>query len=163
MKVQLSRCPSCSAVLKYDRQERQYYCEYCGARMFDPGREEEKSSRAEAGGAGGMPGSFCGGCGARMSPEAAFCHACGTLKGQAGAGAARPFGVYADYPYRSKWITFFLCLLLGVYGAHRFYVGKIGTGIIWLLTFGLFGIGFLVDLVTILTGGFRDKAGLPLR
>ena len=55
-----------------------------------------------------------------------------------------------------------LCLFLGGLGIHRFYVGKIGTGILWLLTGGLFGIGWLVDLIVIIVGGFRDKANMPL-
>ena len=67
------------------------------------------------------------------------------------------------YPYKSKWVAFFLCFLLGALGAHRFYVGKIGTGILYLLTVGLFGVGILVDLILILVGSFRDKAGFPLR
>lgn len=163
MKGQLSKCPGCSAALKYDRQERLYYCEYCGTRMFEPGREEEKDSRAGAGDdAAQRSGPFCRGCGARMSPGASFCHACGLAAGQAGEKIAWPIGGYAVYPSRKKWTAFFLCLMLGTWGAHRFYVGKTATGILWLLTFGLFGIGYLVDLVVILTGGFRDKAGLPL-
>ena len=66
------------------------------------------------------------------------------------------------YIHKRKWVAFFLCLLLGYFGVHRFYVGKVGTGIIWLLTFGLCGIGWLLDLILILFGGFRDKVGQPL-
>ena len=67
------------------------------------------------------------------------------------------------YPYKSKMVTLLLCIFLGYIGIHRFYVGKIGTGIIWFFTVGFFGIGWIIDLIMIIVGGFRDKAGYPLR
>lgn len=55
--------------------------------------------------------------------------------------------------------TLLLCLLLGAFGIHRFYVGKIGTGILMILTFGGLGIWVLVDLIMIAVGSFKDKDG----
>ena len=61
-----------------------------------------------------------------------------------------------------KWVAFFLCFFLGAIGAHRFYVGKIGTGLLFLCTLGFGGLGILLDLIFILTGSFRDKSGSML-
>ncbi|MGD8786602.1 MAG: TM2 domain-containing protein, partial [Phycisphaerales bacterium] len=52
--------------------------------------------------------------------------------------------------------------LFGICGLHRFYVGKIGTGILWFLTGGLFGIGQIIDVIMILVGQFTDRYGLLL-
>lgn len=51
------------------------------------------------------------------------------------------------------------CFFLGGLGVHRFMVGKVGTGILYLFTLGLAGIGVLVDFIMILTGSFKDKEG----
>jgi TM2 domain-containing membrane protein YozV len=59
--------------------------------------------------------------------------------------------------------TLLLCLLLGGLGIHRFYVGKIGTGILMLLTLGGFGIWALIDIIMIAVGSFTDKNGLPIK
>nr|NLD39909.1 NINE protein [Actinomycetales bacterium] len=60
---------------------------------------------------------------------------------------------------RSRLLALLLCYFLGVFGAHRFYVGKMGTGVLWLLTLGIFGLGWLVDLVLVAVGAFRDIEG----
>jgi prephenate dehydrogenase len=46
-----------------------------------------------------------------------------------------------------------------VFGAHRFYVGKIGTGLLMLCTLGGLGLWYLYDLITIASGEFRDSDG----
>lgn len=59
--------------------------------------------------------------------------------------------------------TVLLCFFLGVMGIHRFYVGKIGTGILMLLTFGGLGIWALIDFIIIVCQNFTDKQGLPIK
>lgn len=58
--------------------------------------------------------------------------------------------------------TWLLSLLLGGLGIDRFYLGKIGTGILKLITFGGLGIWTLIDLILTLSGAQRDKQGIPL-
>jgi TM2 domain-containing membrane protein YozV len=70
---------------------------------------------------------------------------------------------YDYYPYKSRLAAVILCLPpFGILGAHRFYTGKIGTGLIWFFTGGFFLLGWLLDLLLIILGLFRDKAGRPL-
>ena len=56
-----------------------------------------------------------------------------------------------------------LCFFLGAFGVHRFYVGKIGTGILMLITFGGFGIRVLIDFILIVTSSLRDGNGLLIK
>lgn len=60
---------------------------------------------------------------------------------------------------KSKAVAALLCFFVGLLGIHRFYVGKIGSGLLWMFTGGLLGIGAIVDFFVILFGSFTDKAG----
>lgn len=51
---------------------------------------------------------------------------------------------------KNKWVALILCFFFGFLGAHKFYEGKAGMGILYLFTCGLFGIGVLIDFITIL-------------
>jgi restriction system protein len=64
---------------------------------------------------------------------------------------------------KKKGTALLLCLFLGWLGAHRFYVGKIGTGLLYACTCGIGFIGVLIDFISILMGSFRDNVGVPLR
>lgn len=64
-----------------------------------------------------------------------------------------------DYSSKTWSVTLVLCILLGFIGFHRFYVGKAGTAILMLLTFGGFGIWVLVDLIRIIINNFTDEEG----
>lgn len=93
---------------------------------------------------------FCPNCGKQVSDQAVSCPGCGhPLK------PLRP----AQVSSRSRLVAILMCFFVGVLGIHRFYVGKIGTGIGMILTFGGFGIWWLVDLIMIAAGSFTDIDG----
>ena len=61
---------------------------------------------------------------------------------------------------KKRLVALLLCFFVGVFGAHRFYVNKIGTGILTIITIGgFFGIWPFIDLILIACGEFKDKEG----
>ena len=68
-----------------------------------------------------------------------------------------------DCSSKSRVAALLICFFFGVLGGHYFYVGRIGMGILYLFTGGLFGIGWLIDIIRIACGTFTDRYGMYLR
>lgn len=90
---------------------------------------------------------FCRACGKQIHHTAAACPGCGAVQLPTGTSDKRILP------------ALLLCFFVGFLGVHRFYVGKIGTGILQLLTLGGLGIWVLVDFILIVVGAFTDKMG----
>ncbi len=116
---------------------------------------------------------YCTECGQLLPDDAKFCHNCGakTKNNEIEIVREAPVAEYSAPPQneptqvivnnttiinqpngkeKNKWVAFLLCLFLGEFGFHKFYEGKILMGIIYLFTFGLCGIGWLVDAIALL-------------
>ncbi|MCD8300063.1 MAG: NINE protein [Clostridiales bacterium] len=133
-----AKCTKCGAS-EFIEQNGMYICQYCGAQY--PIETNETVNPVPA----------------------------ANTTSQANNGQDVNVHVHMDYSNvvlksEKKWgVTLALCIFLGYLGIHRFYAGKIGTGILWLITAGIFGIGWIVDIIVILVGGFKDKSGLPIK
>ncbi len=98
----------------------------------------------------------CRACDMEISAIARECPYCGAEQFDSRTSAL----AMRDMPSEKRALTTgLLCLLLGVFGAHRFYVGKYITGFFQLITLGGLGIWMLVDLIMLITGQFKDKEG----
>ena len=64
---------------------------------------------------------------------------------------------------KKKYTALLLCIFLGFFGVHYFYVGRFGKGLLYLFTCGLFALGWIVDIFKIASGTFVDNVGAPLR
>ena len=103
---------------------------------------------------------FCYKCGQQIDDEAVICPHCGcgtkNYNPQKGISGSQYDGEISE---KSRIVALLLCIFLGGIGVHRFYLGKIGTGIVWLLTAGCFGIGWIIDIILIACGSAKDKDG----
>ncbi len=106
---------------------------------------------------------FCSECGAKIAKKAVICPQCGCQVETIDSKQSQPqivinnsnqnqqnSGVNHGYGAKNKWVALLLCFFCGFFGAHKFYEGKIGMGILYLFTFGLFGIGEVIDFIVLL-------------
>lgn len=97
---------------------------------------------------------YCRGCGKEIHDSAVACPMCGAVQT-----VGQPAALQVSASDKRILPAFLLCFFLGCFGIHRFYVGKVGTGIAMLLTLGGLGIWALVDLIILATGSFTDGNG----
>ncbi len=97
---------------------------------------------------------FCVNCGKELSNQATSCPNCGHPVRTPGMSPG--FRSDKTVSPKSRLAALLLCIFLGGLGIHRFYVGKVGTGVLMILTLGGFGIWVLVDFIMIVVGGFKD-------
>ena len=110
---------------------------------------------------------FCQHCGEQIDKDCIICPKCGKqvqdlkqpdniiINNSASSSASSSAQATASARYRAavpknKWVALMLCIFLGWMGAHKFYEGKAGMGILYLLTCGLFGIGWFVDIISLI-------------
>lgn len=124
---------------------------------------ETEQKAAQQAPAGQAPEKFCKHCGGKIPADAVVCTLCGRqVEQMAQSGAPNivinnanqntnsNINAYVAAKARNKWVALCLCLFLGVFGAHKFYEGKAGLGVLYLFTGGLLGIGAVIDFITIL-------------
>ena len=103
---------------------------------------------------------YCRNCGAEVNDNAVVCVKCGCILLPANDVKAK---VIIQERSPKDWITtLLLCFFVGALGVHRFYVGKVGTGVVQLLTLGGCGIWTLIDFILIIVGKFTDGDGKPI-
>ena len=111
---------------------------------------------------------FCLNCGAKPLAGNNFCHACGSQTNpqveicpKCGASLAK--AIVEEISPKSRLATTLLAWFLGIFGAHRFYLGKIGTAIAMLFTLGGLGIWALIDFIFAVSGSMKDKEGKVIK
>ena len=111
---------------------------------------------------GQMPTKFCQYCGSVIPAAAVICTNCGCQTGQmqtapqniviqnTNTNTNTNMNTINGGRAKNKWVAFLLCLFLGYLGVHKFYEGKIFSGLLYLFTFGLGGFGWLIDCLILL-------------
>lgn len=133
-------CENCGKELHEDY----CFCPECGKEICPVALEQENEQKD-------IPQKRCTNCGALMPIDMFYCLNCGTSF-ESGSAEHYPRFLFGREPgtWKNKWVAFLLCLFFGWIGAHKYYETKVGLGIVYTITFGLFGIGWIVDTIVLL-------------
>ncbi|MBO5143208.1 MAG: TM2 domain-containing protein [Clostridia bacterium] len=146
-----AKCSSCGANIKIDEKNGTGICEYCYTPYIIENNIYIDDPKTK----------FCKYCGQKISEHAIICVHCGgqveELKRTPQDSPITYSGINSNYGNNSnqnkrqlnKWVSLLLCIFLGPLGAHKFYEGKIIMGILYMITYGLFGIGWIIDIILI--------------
>lgn len=136
------------------------YCRNCGEKLEDNaevcpkcGAKQQDDTKETV---------FCKHCGEEIDADCIICPKCGKqvqeiksstpniVINNSNENVNTNVNRIAGVKYCNKWTSFFLCLFLGYFGAHKFYEGKAGMGLLYLFTLGIFGFGWIIDCIRIL-------------
>ena len=138
MAIKSLKCPSCGANIELNDSQEFGYCSYCGSQIQ---------------------------IGERINVNVNVKHDYRNAPSQNVTHIHNQYIINNPVPQtsrKSRLVALILCIILGVLGIHHFYVGRIGMGILYFFTGGLACIGWIVDIVLILIGNYKDADGLPL-
>ena len=166
MKLICLKCTNCGAEIELEPDSRQAYCQYCGSKLMlddEPVQvtsrivDEARIKEAEV----------------RMK-ELEYAHEREMRelamreeqqKARTATQYETSFSAWEqdwDSP-KSRVAALVLCICLGMFGAHYFYVNKVKTGLLYLCTCGIFGAGWIIDIFRIGFGAFTDSDGHYLK
>lgn len=170
-----TNCDSCGAPLSGVAGQL-VTCSYCGSKQVLTSKSEEDNTTHTVNRQGNSPDQkFCKFCGTKIHQDAVICVHCGRQVEQISERVSTQYAAHmqsqqfspqsqfvqptpmVNYPNpntkgggKNKWVALILCICLGFFGAHKFYENKIGMGVLYLFTGGLFGIGWFIDIIIIL-------------
>lgn len=128
-------CKNCGSKLIDDAE----FCTECGVKVTNINDNEYNSS---------MSKKQCPQCGEQMPEDMFYCLNCGyQFQNQEELDEVVHRVRRLQGTWKNKWISLILCIFLGLFGAHKFYEEKIFMGVVYLLTLGFFGIGWIVDII----------------
>lgn len=176
MSLRTYTCPHCGANMMIEIGKKKAICEYCDSELYideivndikrDWKRDDLEDEKYASRNSGSQGGTYAGGAYSGSGSQGAY-------SGQSYDSRTQNQNYAPNYSQsqsldprvspKNRMLALLLCAFLGVFGVHRFYVGKIGTGILYFFTMGLFGFGWIWDIVMIAVGSFRDSSGRYIR